>query len=364
MHRISLITLKSLTPLLVLLFIGIQFTQAQTFTSIRPGAIDDPLVWSTNGGTSPCNCTPTTDFSTFSIINKGNVVINHEIVLTKNTIMVGFQNTLTVNNAGSLKGNAYNFEIRGGLVTNNGEMIFARLNINFRSRLYNYNTLAVVSGNLNVGSTGGLLIEGQVFVNQGSIINAGVTNFAQNTMIELVGNEMLNLGTMNLEQGSCLTFLGNVTNRGYAGIYGFRLGTTPDAFINISGNITNQGSWMNGLDWCASGTDYGLPFAENCNGYSSSRNKTNEIETTVTESMQVFPNPFNETLRFSTEGMEGQTFDLQMTDLNGRVVFTHQIEDAHDYQVYEMQPGSLTPGMYLVTVRSENTVKTFKVLHP
>lgn len=370
---ISNFLLISLTCLL-----GMSSLNAQTFntyTSFRDGAIQEPGTWSTDGGITSCNCTPTLEYSTISLISKGNVVISHKVTMQKNTLMTGNTTSILITNGGSLKGNFSNLEIRGGRVTNNGELAVADLIINFRSRLYTNSFLVVGSGNLTVGSTGGLQVSGTMMIPQGKLINQGIVNLTAGINTVFIGSELENNNRMNIQQGACLNLDMTLENAGTVDIYG---GRTP-AHLQLNGDLINTGTWSPKVSWCAFGADAGMPFPENCSNncqQASAPSTTgdsfteNEVATVLAPdsfepkmAFQAYPNPFQGTLHLQAMGQSDQAVELVMRNLNGEVVFQDQWQPTSGSSTLSISTDELNTGMYILSITHEGTNEYRKLLH-
>jgi hypothetical protein len=66
----------------------------------------------------------------------------------------------------------------------------------------------------------------------------------------------------------------------------------------------------------------------------------------------LYPNPFKDELNFRIKQLEGKAW-LQLSDLNGRMLMREKVMEGEN-TIYT----DLAPGMYLITILSEN-----KILH-
>ena len=76
-----------------------------------------------------------------------------------------------------------------------------------------------------------------------------------------------------------------------------------------------------------------------------------------------FPNPFGESVKVTTYGLEGAPAVLRMADLFGHEVATMQVDAATDFAVYTLPVGELEPGLYILTVSGRQITESFKLLH-
>lgn len=79
--------------------------------------------------------------------------------------------------------------------------------------------------------------------------------------------------------------------------------------------------------------------------------------------LTVFPNPFGETFKLSTFGLEGASMRITLTDLTGREIVSTRVDQTTDFEVYRIDPGKLEPGVYLVTLHSKSYTESVKLLH-
>jgi hypothetical protein len=77
---------------------------------------------------------------------------------------------------------------------------------------------------------------------------------------------------------------------------------------------------------------------------------------------KVFPNPFTETLKVSTHGLEGASVTIRLTDLAGQGLKTFTVDKTADFEVYSVPTERVQPGLYIVTVSGKMHSESFKVL--
>ena len=260
-------TKATLNPARILLLLVVYVTffvtlftgelQAQTtYTTLTPGDWNNTTIWSTDGIT-PCFCRPSKTIDTFDIEIRNHVVVNQPIqILNGSSLIFDGVSSLTGNAAISntsgilaIKGNTTltgisirNFmllQIDGALISNGGDVS------NF-GMVLNHGDLTLNGANLiNRESSSMQLLAGSTI----TLINGDFTNiggiYMENVCVSINGGNMENL----LEPGS---------NRTGGRIYG-------SGAFDLSGNVANEATWESNIDWCAQGTDRGMPHPENCN---------------------------------------------------------------------------------------------------
>jgi subtilisin-like proprotein convertase family protein len=85
-------------------------------------------------------------------------------------------------------------------------------------------------------------------------------------------------------------------------------------------------------------------------------------ETTGLGTINFYPNPSNGQLNMSVAGFAGSTLQLEVLDMNGKVVFIKQIKNAPESFIQEMDLRTLTMGTYFIRVTSENGVHTSRII--
>lgn len=94
-----------------------------------------------------------------------------------------------------------------------------------------------------------------------------------------------------------------------------------------------------------------------------------EAETSWTEEEQIrqfsaYPNPFGSALNINISGMGqvGQTAELVMLDITGKVVWSREIEAEYQQSIVEIPAGDLVPGVYVIQYRTSEISETIRVL--
>ncbi|GAB3909789.1 hypothetical protein GCM10028803_48100 [Larkinella knui] len=83
-----------------------------------------------------------------------------------------------------------------------------------------------------------------------------------------------------------------------------------------------------------------------------------------TWSATLLSNPVGETLGVEIRGAEGQLLNLQLTDLNGRVLAEHEVADAGAVEHRYLPTGRQSTGLLLLRVTGGRQAVTLKVLKP
>ncbi|MCX7744387.1 MAG: proprotein convertase P-domain-containing protein [Flavobacteriales bacterium] len=85
-------------------------------------------------------------------------------------------------------------------------------------------------------------------------------------------------------------------------------------------------------------------------------------ETTGLGTINFYPNPSNGQLNMSMNGFTGGTLQLEVLDMNGKVVFVKQIKNAPESFIQEMDLRTLTMGTYFIRVISNNGMHTSRII--
>jgi hypothetical protein len=71
-------------------------------------------------------------------------------------------------------------------------------------------------------------------------------------------------------------------------------------------------------------------------------------------SVLTYPNPFHDKLNITISTMEKLSCLIILKDLAGRILLSNAVETEQDFNSYEINAGSFTPGVYLLEVKSPN----------
>ena len=436
--------MKKILTYLFTLLISIGAMTAQTYTTLAAGAFNDPAVWSTDGGATPCNCIPVTETPTLLMANLGSMEIHHQLTLNKDLVILSSGLIVNVYPGASLNGPVL-LEVRGGVLNNYGAVTVSDLSVFNSGYFHSEGVLTVNPGNLTNAFQGRIDLGGQVFVPNGNLPNEGWLNILQNAQIS-VGGSITNLAYVNIEPGACINVFGDFTNQLEVNL----VNGPGTAYVESGGNITNWGIWDEDVNWCAANMGTGLPHVANCancsllpveltqfdawldspvailrwstsfelnNRYftiersgdgksyeviaqmgsqspeegavyqnfdpdplfgiswyrlsqTDQNGATQRLKTVMINNQaipdrhfNVFPDPFQDRIRVTAYGLEGAPVDIRLTDLTGREVLRLHISKTTDHAVYELTPGDLPPGVYVVMISGKRVNESFKVLH-
>ncbi|MCR9173294.1 MAG: T9SS type A sorting domain-containing protein [bacterium] len=226
------------------------YSSAQTYTTMAAGTWNNTTtVWSTDGGVTPCGCTPG------ATPGAATIDVAHSLTVAPNLNLTG--TTLTLLASGSIAGA---FDI----LANN-----ATMDLFGPASLTNFTQNGTTTTNIHLG--GSLLASNQVALNGGTFtvdqatlttgrvdIAIGATlNLLNGSKWTVTSGNLRNEGTINLDPGSCIETNGNIVNRPTGVING-------SGALNSGGNINNQGTIANTISWCANGAGIGMSTPEDC----------------------------------------------------------------------------------------------------
>ncbi|WP_187261261.1 Ig-like domain-containing protein [Pontibacter beigongshangensis] len=83
---------------------------------------------------------------------------------------------------------------------------------------------------------------------------------------------------------------------------------------------------------------------------------------TGTHQTQTYPNPFSDALTVELTTLLAGQAQLQLIDLQGKIVYAKQIEVSKETNRYELPTYSLTPGMYILTITGNGIQEKVKVV--
>jgi len=223
---------------------------AANYVTINNGNWNDIInVWSTDGGITPCGCSPGTP------IGNNNIVINHDVVMTTNLV---FDNgSVTVNAAGTLTGG------KNINTWNNTFDVYGFVSIG------KYNQGALANSNMHPGAilfaSGAFEIVNGIFTMNGALVNSGrlgiygpgTLNLTNSSRYLVVSGNAVNEGMLNIGPLSCMSSNGNWKNNGTGTVAG-------SGSLNSGGNLQNFGTFSMATAWCAQGAAMGLPTPEDC----------------------------------------------------------------------------------------------------
>ena len=249
--------LVSFLTAFVLLF-GV--AQAQTYTTISNGFINDPGIWSTDGGITPCNCSPVAELPTAFILNAGSCEINHNVFFTRRVIILGTGITININASGALTGTSP-LELRTGVINNYGSFGASDVSVQNGGFLNNQNLMSVTPGNLVNMFQGRINLAGRTNIPNGNFTNDGMIDIRGSATV-FVGGRLNNNQFINMEPSACLQVIGDLTNfsTGFISL----INGPGKAFVQSNSNINNLGTWDTDVDYCVGGVAIGLAHPQNC----------------------------------------------------------------------------------------------------
>ncbi len=225
-------------------------TFAITYTTINSGTWNDiTSVWSTNGGASPCGCSPG------PMSGSNTVQVNHHLSVPFDLTING--GTLMVGSGGQMTG-AYNFNAINATVDVFGYMNLVKYDQSGTSTVTFHPGAILIASNTFTVSAGSATLDAAV-INSGKLtINAGASVLLTNTSRFFItsGNSVID-GTLNIGPGSCMESNGN-----------WKIGATGSVLgsgtLNSGGNINNNGFVDLTIIWCSQGAGLGMPTPPDC----------------------------------------------------------------------------------------------------
>ena len=134
------------------------------------------------------------------------------------------------------------------------------------------------------------------------------------------------------------------------------IGLTAKAQVTVTYSYDNlhrltQASYSNGV---------GIQYSYDALGNRTQETKTSTLsveEVTNTKNFKLYPNPFKDELFLSSDN---QTIkEINIYDLSGKLVKSISNINARSYR---LEAGYLVSGNYLVAIKTENGVETYKVI--
>ena len=255
--------MKNSTTLLskiIVVFIAVMTSSAfsETYQTIVDGSWDNKAVWSTDGGMTSCDCTPSTN-SLGDDIN-----INHTIVMSAHVNISG-GSILNISISGSLLGPTYNLSTYSNSIINiSGPSTFLRLTNGKTSGINSstINIFGIVEIKDKITLNGGVLNLDGGYLHQTigniNIFGSATFNIYNGAKLELFDGNLINEGLIYICPTCCIETYGNWTNELTGTVTG--LGSA----LTNTGNMSNFGSFSSEIKWCSSGFDFGMPTTEDC----------------------------------------------------------------------------------------------------
>lgn len=243
-------TLTRIITVIIITFFSAQNSKAAVYTTMNNGPWSDVTnVWSTDGGVTPCGCTPGSP-SGFTWIT-----INHDITTDVNIVLGG--GSFTINATGTLIGG---HNITGW---NTNVNIYGFASIGKWTQTTSLNT-TMHPGAILFTSGAFKMIDG-TFTMDGALVNSGgldiggpaVMSLTNSSRFFVVSGNAVNDGLLNIGPASCMASNGNWKNNASGTVAG-------SGSLNSGGNLQNSGTFGMAISWCATGAGLGLPTAEDC----------------------------------------------------------------------------------------------------
>ena len=255
--------MKTFTQFLLaatVLFFSTQFLSAQDYTTIADGDFTSPSIWSTDGGSTGCNCVPGTEVATLTILNTATTIdINHNVTLPKDLVLLANFLYVNVNFGATLSGDNRLLDARIGQLNVYGNLSVGSMIIYNGAQVNSTGSMTISPGDLDVAFQGRLNVGGTLNVPNGDFNNIGMVDILANAQVT-IGGEIVNDAEIDIEPGACINVTGNVTNN-----YQINLINGPGtAYIQSGANINNNDTWATEVDWCAAGSGIGLSHSSNC----------------------------------------------------------------------------------------------------
>ncbi len=135
----------------------------------------------------------------------------------------------------------------------------------------------------------------------------------------------------------------------------FTVGQNGTALLRAQNSISTNGSNIIGILWIDFSPQIVCDSAYNKRG--DKNNTTIDIKTNVS----IFPNPVKRTQTLTIEGLEEGWVQIQVLDLNGRILIENSTELQED-SIAKINVGSkINSGLYVVRVLQRNLHRSFKI---
>lgn len=224
----------------------------QTYTTLTSGDWNNTTnVWSTNG-LEPCNCAPN------ETINGFDVIINHNINLTRDITMKG-ADSLIVRSGAQMSNSSYNLTVNMGFVYSepSGPITIKDLDVRNDGEVY-LNGGITASGKWHIDGKVTINCPADVLTGDLRVKDDGRLTLKNRAVIAIATHDLLIDGIVQLDTACISVINGNVDNRSDASVTGFGKITA------WNGDVTNSGNWALDILWCAVGKDVGMPTDEDC----------------------------------------------------------------------------------------------------
>lgn len=137
----------------------------------------------------------------------------------------------------------------------------------------------------------------------------------------------------------------------------------------FEGMAIEAGLWTDATEVGAPGTDVSIqrvPEQENVYALGvptecAPNSLTTGTDQPAADRVSVFPNPFGDVLTLQASGLRSGRTELQLLDINGRVILTRRLEGTAGR--VELPTGNLPAGAYLLRLANRAGVSTARVIH-
>ena len=226
------------------------------YVTMTSGTWEDVVsVWSTDGGVTPCGCSPGATSS------GNNITVNHALTVSTNLTFNG--GSTVISNAGGTLTGAIVLTTQDATATFSANMTISKWVQNNNTNV-TFNNGSILSLTNRFDQTDGIFsLDGAlVYMATGNFDIANVADFnaTNSSRVNIEAGNITNDGDVFVDGTSCMTSNGNWKNNASGTITG------TGALTTVVGNMRNDGSWDVALQWCSAGTDFGMPSPENCAG--------------------------------------------------------------------------------------------------
>jgi hypothetical protein len=150
----------------------------------------------------------------------------------------------------------------------------------------------------------------------------------------------------------------SATGDDYDQIYWVLDGMTVGHGANLQLTIQDEGSYS--LVMVASNED--CEYHINIPVFVSANSTTNISNISGTNYLKIFPNPASESATLILDAFEDNQFLISVFDAQQRIVYSEQLEIKEKNKLHILNTSELSSGIYFVTVRSNKTIKSSKLL--
>jgi hypothetical protein len=198
--------------------------------------------------------------------------------------------------------------------------------------------------------------------------NSSAYSLTANFTTVCICNEVADLDTVNVnELDASFTWSATTNNVDYVLEYKATTATNwiaEPAITNITYQLTNL----------QPATTYEARVRINCTGnvisnpsnvvtfYTDWTVGTNNLPTDV-ERLNVYPNPFNQSIQLVIDAVNGQNIGIEIFDLSGKLIISEQNQTIHQgTNALTINTTKLLSGMYILKVRTEKGLVTKRIV--